>query len=58
MLNEIEASNLSTIEFKIVVIKMLKELSGNKKEQYESKMACNHTIGNLDRAINEDDHAT
>ena len=32
MLSEIEASNLSDIEFKIMVIRMLKELSENYKE--------------------------
>ena len=34
-LNEIETSNLSDIEFKIMVIRMLKELSENYKELYE-----------------------
>ena len=29
MLNEMEASNLSNIEFKVIVLRMLKELSGN-----------------------------
>ena len=32
MLNEIEASKLSDIEFKIIVIRMLKELGENYKE--------------------------
>ena len=32
MLSEIEASNLSDIEFKVMVIRMLKELSKNYKE--------------------------
>ena len=35
-LNEIEASNLSDIEFKIMVKRMLKELSENYKELYGS----------------------
>ena len=36
MLSENEANNLSDIEFKIMVIRMLKELSENYKELYES----------------------
>ena len=36
MLNEIEASNHSDTEFKIVVIRMLKELSENYKKLYGS----------------------
>ena len=35
-LNEIEASNLSNIENKIMVIRLLKELSENHKELYGS----------------------
>ena len=35
-LNEIEASNLSDIENKIMVIRLLKELSENHKELYGS----------------------
>ena len=36
VLNEIQASNLLDIEFKIIVIRMLKELSENYKEHYGS----------------------
>ena len=32
MLNEMEASNLSNIEFKVIVLRMLKELNENYKE--------------------------
>ena len=36
VLNETEASNLSDTEFKIMIIRMLKELSENYKELYGS----------------------
>ena len=45
VLNEIEASKLSDTEFKIMVIRMLKELSDNCKELYGSyeELTGNHT---------------
>ena len=45
VLNEIEASNLSGIEFKIMVIRMLKKLRENQKELYGSykELSRNYT---------------
>ena len=44
VLNEIEASNLSDIEFKVMVIRMLKELSENYEKLYGNykELSGNH----------------
>ena len=41
-LNEMEVSKLSDIEFKIMVIKMLKELTDNYKELSENSVSYTH----------------
>ena len=46
-LNETEASNLSDIEFKIMAIKILKELSENYKELYGSYKELSGNYSNM-----------
>ena len=49
MLNETEASNLSDIEFKVMVIRMLKELSENYKELSENYISMKKNIETMNK---------
>ena len=48
-LNKIEVSRLSDIEFKIMVIKMLKELTDNYKELSESYISMKKEIETINK---------
>ena len=52
-LNEMEVSKLSNIEFKIMVIKMLKKLTDNYKELSEYYISMKKEIENINKTEGE-----
>ena len=57
-LNEMEVTKLSDIEFKIMVIKMLKELTDNHKELSENYISMKKEIETINKNQEEMNHNT
>ena len=55
-LNEMEVSKLSDIEFKIMVIKMLEELTDNYKELSENYTGIKKEIGTINKNQEENNN--
>ena len=55
-LNEMEVSKLSDIEFKIMVIKMLKEFTNNYKELSENYNGIKKEIGTINKNQEENNN--